>query len=476
LTVRSDVNRRRPPAISVSFRRRRASSGNCCWGISVTIPPLCTTYSGTYDSSPWSALHVCCDRLASSDKAVTSSSIHSGIDTCLVDSAMPRTRRTTVHAMALCSRCGGQNDAFSGVGQIHLDAGDRSVTLQETTRPLDGDPVAQSVGHLGHQNPEEGLHVRRVGPDGGGHHVEAGKGIGLRLEGPSARRSFDVFTPKGPPSVAPEVWASAMSLRTFECTEQDPLDRRPDRQAPMDLYEALYTCRAMRRVRPDPVPLEVQARILDAAIRAPTGGNAQTWHFLLVDDPAVKGQLGPLYRDSMDQLWKTVYAPRIAAAAADPDHPDSKSSSKVSGARPNTWPITSRASHFSCSGSPSTTRRVGRSSPPSGAHNWLPGPRGSAVLSPWCWASSTAPRPTRSSASRSDQGWVMACCVSFGYPEGRWGIAPRRAVHEVSSRNRWGSPVGFDIPLSVYGPTLTTRPGGVVTGGISTVGPSLSSP
>ena len=82
----------------------------------------------------------------------------------------------------------------------------------------------------------------------------------------------------------------------------------------MDLYEALYTCRAMRRVRPDPVPMEVQARILDAAIRAPTGGNAQTWHFLLVDDPVVKAQLGPLYRDSMDQLWTTVYAPGIAAA------------------------------------------------------------------------------------------------------------------------------------------------------------------
>src|ERR1039457_967933 len=39
-TVRSDVNRRRPPEISVSFSLRRASSGNCCWGISVTILPL----------------------------------------------------------------------------------------------------------------------------------------------------------------------------------------------------------------------------------------------------------------------------------------------------------------------------------------------------------------------------------------------------------------------------------------------------
>jgi len=67
----------------------------------------------------------------------------------------------------------------------------------------------------------------------------------------------------------------------------------------MDVYEALYTTRAMRRVRPDPIPHAVQARILDAAIRAPSGGNSQNWRFVLVDDPAVKRQLGPLYRDSL---------------------------------------------------------------------------------------------------------------------------------------------------------------------------------
>ena len=51
----------------------------------------------------------------------------------------------------------------------------------------------------------------------------------------------------------------------------------------MDLYEALYTTRAMRRVKPDKIPADVQRRILDAAIRAPTGGNAQNWKFLLVE-------------------------------------------------------------------------------------------------------------------------------------------------------------------------------------------------
>ena len=55
----------------------------------------------------------------------------------------------------------------------------------------------------------------------------------------------------------------------------------------MDVYEALYTTRAMRRVTSEPIPEEVQKKILDAAIRAPSGGNSQTWRFMLVDDKDV---------------------------------------------------------------------------------------------------------------------------------------------------------------------------------------------
>jgi hypothetical protein len=40
----------------------------------------------------------------------------------------------------------------------------------------------------------------------------------------------------------------------------------------VDVYEALYKTRMMRRMRADEIPPEVQARILDAAIRAPNGG------------------------------------------------------------------------------------------------------------------------------------------------------------------------------------------------------------
>jgi nitroreductase len=42
------------------------------------------------------------------------------------------------------------------------------------------------------------------------------------------------------------------------------------------LYEAIYSARSIRRLKPDPVSEELIASVLDAAIRAPSGGNAQS--------------------------------------------------------------------------------------------------------------------------------------------------------------------------------------------------------
>ena len=219
----------------------------------------------------------------------------------------------------------------------------------------------------------------------------------------------------------------------------------------MDIFEALYTCRAMRRVRPDPVPLDVQARILDAAIRAPTGGNAQTWHFLLVDDPAVKAELGPLYRDSMEQLWGTVYAPQIAAAAAAPDDPESRQFERIRRSAQHLADhfeevplyLFGFAQHDPTGGSiyPAlwsaqlAARAEGVGSALTVVLGFFHGPESAAVL-----------------GVPPDEGWIMAGCVSLGYPRGRWAVAARRPVHQVSSRNRWGSPVGFEVPAPLWPP------------------------
>ena len=57
------------------------------------------------------------------------------------------------------------------------------------------------------------------------------------------------------------------------------------------LFATLYTARALRRFKPDPIPEEVLFQLFDAAIRAPSGQNAQDWRFVVVRDAAVKRQM-----------------------------------------------------------------------------------------------------------------------------------------------------------------------------------------
>ena len=84
----------------------------------------------------------------------------------------------------------------------------------------------------------------------------------------------------------------------------------------MDLIEALYTTRAMRRVKPDPIPADAVKAMLDAAIRAPSGGNNQNWRFVTVTDPARKAPLGDLYRDAWRILQETDYKKAFERAEA----------------------------------------------------------------------------------------------------------------------------------------------------------------
>ena len=75
------------------------------------------------------------------------------------------------------------------------------------------------------------------------------------------------------------------------------------------LFEAIYTARSLRRLKPDPVPEELITKILDAAIRAPSGGNAQNWAFIVVRDPEQRRRLGMIYRKASD-IAEAIYAAR----------------------------------------------------------------------------------------------------------------------------------------------------------------------
>mgnify|MGYP001822015149 FL=1 len=68
----------------------------------------------------------------------------------------------------------------------------------------------------------------------------------------------------------------------------------------MELYDAMSTLRAVRRLRPDPIPEETLNRVFTAATWAPSGGNQQGWRIVAVSDATSRTALQELYRPLWD--------------------------------------------------------------------------------------------------------------------------------------------------------------------------------
>jgi nitroreductase len=218
----------------------------------------------------------------------------------------------------------------------------------------------------------------------------------------------------------------------------------------MEIFEALYTTRAMRRVTDKPISKEIQASILDAAIRAPSGGNQQNWRFLLVDEPETKAELAAHYREAMVLLWDVFYKPQLDAAAADPENPDSIQFLKVQ--RSAQW----LADNFE--------------TVPLYLFPFIQNDSSGGSIYPAVWSAMLAARAHGIGTCLTmvlsvfndqvldilgvpkDDGWTMAGCVSFGYPTGTWGVARRQPVDEVSFSNRWGTPTDFNVSEPLWRP------------------------
>lgn len=74
-----------------------------------------------------------------------------------------------------------------------------------------------------------------------------------------------------------------------------------------DFFEVIATQRAMRRLKPDPVPDAYIKKIIWAATRAPSGGNRQGWRWLVIKDPATKKQLQEWYHEAWTRFTASGY-------------------------------------------------------------------------------------------------------------------------------------------------------------------------
>src|SRR6516165_1719599 len=81
-----------------------------------------------------------------------------------------------------------------------------------------------------------------------------------------------------------------------------------------ELFEIIHTTRAMRRLKPDPVPDDLIRQILLAGQAAASGGNNQRWRFLVLKDPEIKKKVQVYYKKAFDE----VVGPRYASSPPPP--------------------------------------------------------------------------------------------------------------------------------------------------------------
>ncbi len=81
-----------------------------------------------------------------------------------------------------------------------------------------------------------------------------------------------------------------------------------------DVFEIMTSTRSMRRLKTDPVPDELIAKIIHAGAGAANGGNTQKWRFLVVKDPAIKKAVQVWYKKAFEEI----VGPRYASSAPPP--------------------------------------------------------------------------------------------------------------------------------------------------------------
>ena len=220
----------------------------------------------------------------------------------------------------------------------------------------------------------------------------------------------------------------------------------------MELFEALYTTRAMRRMQARDVPDELIPRVLDAAIRAPSGGGFQNWSFIVIRDPAMKAYLGQLFHGDVVAARRGRYRDLEEAIAR------GERSERLDAHAAFMRSMVHLLDHFA--EVPVFIAALIQS----GENTIWPG----GSIYPAVWSLQLAARavglgtvPVGSLARHQaeilprlgvplDDGWMLASIVALGYPTGRWGVAPRRPVHEVTFVERWGQRPAWTVPKPLW--------------------------
>lgn len=196
------------------------------------------------------------------------------------------------------------------------------------------------------------------------------------------------------------------------------------------LGEAIFTQRAIRRFRPEPIPEPDLLAILQGAIRAPSGGNAQPWHFVVVRDAEQRRRLAELYHEA----W---WAKRRDAGIHGPEDIPESDRSMRSAMRLADEIGEAPVIVLLCAMAPGAA--AAQSVIPA-AQNLLLSARALGVGGTITTLHATVEERVKELFGIPEEVQVVYC-LPLGYPRGRFGPAQRKPLPEVTSLDRWGSPL-----------------------------------
>ncbi len=216
----------------------------------------------------------------------------------------------------------------------------------------------------------------------------------------------------------------------------------------MDVYEAIYTTRAMRRLEPTPLPSDLLPRLFDAAIRGPNSGNEQRFRFVVLTDPAVKRQVQGLYRACLDQLNQTQYAyAQERVTTGDPNDPLVQQTARIDGSAQwladNVHVAPALIFVFGKVGGETTTFPC--------LWNLCLAARAEGFGTTITTLLKHRKREIEALLGVPDDDvWHMHAMVPIGYPLGRWGVPKRRPAEEAVFAESWGRPVDWTVPAPLW--------------------------
>ena len=204
-----------------------------------------------------------------------------------------------------------------------------------------------------------------------------------------------------------------------------------------DIFDIIHTTRAMRRLKPDPVPDELIAKILQAGICAANGSNRQTWRFLVVTDRSIKEKVQHFYKRAFDE----VVGPRYLNSMAPPGSTDEKYKRQHTA-------VEYLTDHFheapvwivACldEGDNTPTRSSGASIYPA-VQNMLLAAR-ALGLGATLTSRHLMYEEEVEAALGLPPGVHSYAILPIGYPMGRFGPVGRGALSDIVYENHWGQP------------------------------------